>query len=327
MRVIGIRSVLRIGLVAAALALAVFVLGCGSNNSSGSSSSASPSTVAAVVDGSSIAADPNLHALLPPSTKSSGVIKCASGLSYPPWEMYVKSSGGAMTGFDYDLSQAIGAKLGVKVEFINSPFDSIILSIMSGKYDMTMTDMYDNAQREKTLTFVDYAYDSTAIMVAKGNPDGITNLDSLSGKSVACNAGQTQQGLLVSLNKKFQNSGKSLINILTYQTDTEAVLAVESGKAAAYVSDQSPLTYIVKSTSTGSNVEVLSDPAAPHGYDPSIVGIGILKSNTQLVTAVQKALQALMDQGSYKKIIDKYGLLPVDSALINDKPASAYVAQ
>ena len=69
-----------------------------------------------------------------------------------------------------------------------------------------------------------------------------------------------------------------------------------------------------------------SDPAAPHGYFPSIVGIGILKSNPELVTAVQKALQALMNEGAYKQIIDKYGLLPVNSALINQKPASAYTA-
>ena len=56
---------------------------------------------------------------------------------------------------------------------------------------------------------------------------------------------------------------------------------------------------------------MLSDPAAPHGYDPAIVGIGIAKNDPQLVTAVQKALQALITEG-LPEVIGKYGLIGVD---------------
>ena len=56
------------------------------------------------------------------------------------------------------------------------PFDSIILSIKGGKNDMIMSDMYDNAEREgQGVSFVDYAFDGTSILVKKGNPDGITD--------------------------------------------------------------------------------------------------------------------------------------------------------
>jgi polar amino acid transport system substrate-binding protein len=107
------------------------------------------------------------------------------------------------------------------------------------------------------------------------------------------------------------------MTIMTLQGSPEGLLAIEGGKAVAQLTDHSQAAYAVNSTVAGETFEVISDPAAPHGYEPTIVGIGIDKNDTQLVTAVQKALQALIDEGSYQKIIDKYGLLPVQSAQIN----------
>ena len=59
-----------------------------------------------------ITADPALTAMLPANIVSAGEMKVASDIPYPPWEMYVGDTKQA-TGFDYDLSQAIAAKLGV----------------------------------------------------------------------------------------------------------------------------------------------------------------------------------------------------------------------
>jgi len=319
---IRLRSVLRLAALAAVVSMVLFAMGCGSSGSS-SPSSASPSASAAGIDGASITADPSLNAMLPAGVKSSGVLRVASALPYPPWEYYDPATSKNFAGFDFDLSQAIGAKLGVKALFVDTPFDSIILSVKGGKNDMIMADMYDNPDREKVLTFVDYAYDGTSILVLKGNPNGITNLDSLSGKTVTCLRGSTQQVLLESLNKTFSSSGKQQMKILSLPGSPDALLAVIGGKAAALLTDHSQAAYIAKSTSAGNTYEVLADPAAPNGYEPAIVGIGMSKANPQLVTAVQKALQALIDEGSYQKIIDKYGLLPVKSALTDQAGVSA----
>ena len=75
-------------------------------------------------------------------------------------------------GFDFDLSQAIGAKIGIPTSFNETPFDSIILSIKGGKNDMIMSDMYDNAEREaQGVSFVDYAYDGTSVARQEGQPE------------------------------------------------------------------------------------------------------------------------------------------------------------
>ena len=255
--------------------------------------------------------------MLPDNVKSSGQLRVAGAFPYAPWEYYDPPDSKNPAGFDYDLARAIGAKLGVKTLYVDTPFDSIILSVTGGKNDMIMADMYDNPDREKVLSFVEYAYDGTSIMVLKGNPAGITGLDSLSGKRVTVLRGSTQQALLEKLNTQFKSEGKPQMTIITLQGSPEGLLAIEGGKAVAQLTDHSQAAYAVSSTVAGQKFEVISDPAAPHGYEPTIVGIGIDKSNTQLVTAVQKALQALIDEGSYQKIIGKYGLLPVQSAQIN----------
>jgi polar amino acid transport system substrate-binding protein len=188
------------------IAMVALLAACGSssNNSSSttspsSSPSAAPSTAATwtPADLAAVSTDASLKAMLPSSITTSNNLRVASDIPYPPWEYYVSATSKQATGFDYDLSQALGKKIGIPTSFSETPFDSIILAIKGGRRDMVMSDMYDNAQREaQGITFVDYAYDGTSIIVMKGNPKGVTNLDSLAGQTVATESGTTQQAFL-----------------------------------------------------------------------------------------------------------------------------------
>jgi polar amino acid transport system substrate-binding protein len=308
--------------------LALVVAACGGSGSTASptpSPSASTGTSGGATspqpgawtenDLNALQADAALTAMLPSGMTS---IRVASDVPYPPWEYFDPATSKNPAGFDFDLSQAIGKKIGVPVSFNTVPFDSIILNIKGGKNDMIMSDMYDNAQRESEgITFVDYAYDGTSILVKKGNPDQITTLDSLAGKTVACESGTTQQAFLQKLNTQFQSAGKAQMKILALPNQPAALLAVTSGRAVGDLTDHSTASYIAETTNNGATFEVVTDPTAPQGYEPQLVGIGIVAKNTQLVQTVQKALQALIDEGAYQKIVAKYGLIPVQSAEVN----------
>jgi polar amino acid transport system substrate-binding protein len=105
-----------------------------------------------------------------------------------------------------------------------------------------------------------------------------------------------------------------------FPTQSDSLVALKSGQIVCDVTDHSTATYNANTakTSAGEPVyELVVDPAAPDGYQPQLTGIGVLKSNTQLRDAVQKALQALIDDGTYKTIITHYGPVPVQSAEIN----------
>jgi polar amino acid transport system substrate-binding protein len=318
----GFPVVLLAVVVAGVVAVTGLAAACGGGTSSSNSPSPSPSATGAAAwtaaDLAALQADSSLMAMLPSSIQSSNNLRVASDIPYPPWEMYDPATSKNPAGFDFDLSQAIGKKIGIPTSFNETPFDSIILSIKGGKNDMIMSDMYDNAQRESQgVTFVDYAYDGTSVLVKKGNPNGITNLDSLAGKTVACESGTTQQAFLQKLNKTFASSGKAKVTILALPNQPAALLAVTSGRAIGDLTDHSTAAYIAQTTNNGNTFEVVKDPAAPEGYEPQLVGIGIVAKNTGLINAVQKALQDLIDEGAYQKIVAKYNLIPVQSAQVN----------
>jgi len=302
-----------------AIALAITLAACGSSSSGGgASTSASPATSTSF-NVANVKADSSLNALLPAAVKSAGTIRVATNMPFPPWEMYTAVGSKQATGIDYDLSQAIAARLGVKSSFDQTVFDAIIPALLAGKEDMVMASMFDDAERQKQLDFVDYATDSYGILLLKGNPDNITSVQDLAGKTVAVQSGTAQVGELQKLKAKFVAAGKPAITILQFPQDSDALLAVTSGKAQAQMDDQSVAAYTVKTFNNGGTFQLLDDPAIATTFSNGIIGVGIPKTNTQLRDAVQKSLQSLIDDGTYMQILNKYGegSLAVNSAQIN----------
>jgi polar amino acid transport system substrate-binding protein len=251
---------------------------------------------------------------LVPEKYKSAAVKVGSDAPYPPWEMFVGETD-QFTGFDYDLAQAIGAKLGIKFEFVQSKFDAIVIGIQAGNFDVAMSSMYDNLTRRKTLDFVDYAKDGTGMLVAKGNPNGIKSFNDLAGKNVGCEKGTTQADALTQLNEAFKTQGIKEINVQQFPDQPAALLAVSSGNVVCDLTDSSTGGYIA--AQSPDKYEIVMDPNPPEGWETQPDGIGVLKSNTGLRDAIQKALQALMDDGTYKTILDHYGIQAWPSATVN----------
>ena len=313
-------TTLRIMLLLIAGVLALALAGCGGGtDQSAASSSPSAASGGVSVAGVAIAPDAQIAGMVPEAIKSAGTLRVAMNIPYPPWEMYVEVGGDEVTGLDYDLAVALAAKMGLKVAVSQMPFDSIIPAIQAGKADTVLSAMYDSKEREEVLDFVDYAVDATGILVPAGNPQGITGMNDLGGKAVAVVSGSTQAKLLASLAPKLKAAGKP-IEIVALPNSSDLLLALSSGKVQASLGDLSSAEYAAKTYEGGNAFEVVNDPANP--VEPGVVGAGVLKSNRQLTDALQAALQSLIDDGTYAKILDKYGLasLAVESAEIN-KPS------
>ena len=204
-----------------------------------SSPSASGSAAAATwtaADLASVQTDSALTAALPSSIQSSGVIKCLSDIPYPPWEYFDPPDSTNPAGFDYDLSQALGKKIGVTVQFIDKPFDS--RSCCSSRAATATCPCRacttTPSVRRQGFSFVDYTIDGTGILVPKGNPNGITGLDSLAGKTVACENGTTQQAFLTEAQQgvRERRQGRRCRSS-SLPGQPEALLAVKSDRAVA----------------------------------------------------------------------------------------------
>ncbi|GAA2088318.1 ABC transporter substrate-binding protein [Kitasatospora saccharophila] len=293
---------------AAALVLcgALALTACGSSGTSGPAATG-PVTVAGV----SISADPALHDALPEAVRKAGRVRVATDVPYPPFEMYVSEGSKELTGLDHDLGQAVGAKLGVRFEFQAQKFDGIVPALQAGKYDAAISAITDNKEREQVVDFVDYSVSGSGVLVAKGNPQKITTLDDLCGRSVAVQSATNQQKLLDQHQDKCRELGRAAVEVQTFPKDSDAQLALRSGKVVADVLTKPAAGWTAKSADGGAAFEVVDDPAALGGYHASPNGIAVAKNLPQLTDAVQKAVQALIDDGSLAKIYDKYGVASI----------------
>jgi polar amino acid transport system substrate-binding protein len=260
------------------------------------------------------AKDDTAAAKLPERFK--GGIIVASGV-YPP--MSWLNDQGQFTGFDYDLGQALGAKLGVPFTFEEQAFDSIIPSLQSGKHHIIINGMNDTVERQKVLDFVDYFHGGMAILVKKGNPDSITTVLDLCGKTVAVAKATVQADLMKTESENCTKAGKSPITISQLPTENDAMVAVRAGKAVADVLDAAPAEYNAATAGGGAQFEVVHDPANPTGYAPVYTGIGVLKKDHDLTLALQAALESLLADGTYTKLLAKYSLgsYAVDNVQLN----------
>ncbi|WP_318198459.1 ABC transporter substrate-binding protein [Streptomyces sp. MCL20-2] len=263
------------------------------------------------VAGVTVRKDAKLHEALPDAVKKSGTVRVATDVPYAPFEMFVTEGEKELTGLDYDLGQAIGARLGVTFAFTPQKFDGIVPAIQAGKFDVAMSAMTDNKERQAVVDFVDYSVSGSGIMVVKGNPEKITTLDDLCGKKVAVQAATNQLDLLKDHQKECGKAGGTKIAIQTFPKDSDAQLALRANKVVAQVLTKPAAGWTAKTADGGQAFEVVDDPAATGGYNASPNGIAVSKKLPELTDAIQKALQSLIDDGTATKIFEKYGVASI----------------
>jgi polar amino acid transport system substrate-binding protein len=276
----------RLRLLPLVAATALAVTACGSSGSD------SPT-----VQGRSSATAAPLASLLPQAIRDKGTLVVGSDIAYAPVEFF-DTDGTTPIGIDPDLAKAIGAQLGVKLQFTNGTFDGLIPALTKSKrIDLIMSAMSDNKKRQAAIDFVDYFTAGTSILVKKGNPKNIKTLDDFCGQTIALQRGTTQDDVATAQEAKCKAAGKPL-HVLKFDTDPEALLQVKQGRAVADMNDFPVAAY---TTTKSGDFEVVGDQIEAGPY-----GIGVRKDETQLRDALQKAVQAIIDNGEYAKVLDTW---------------------
>lgn len=256
-----------------------------------------------IADVGSVEADDELAKLLPSDVADDKSITVATNAPYAPFIDFVEEGNTEdFTGLDYDLVTAIAAKLGIEAPFSQQPFDGLVPGLQAGKYDAIVGGITDNFERQETATFVDYSASGTGIAVATGNPEGIATLADLCGKSVAVQKATKQVDLLAAFSDS--DCAGDDIEVTEFPQNTDAVQALLAGKADAIAATK--VNLIEDAEKLTGKVEVVEDSAEPNGYGASPNGIGFLKEDAELAEAFQAALQSLIDDGTYDKIMAKY---------------------
>lgn len=296
-------------LTAFAVAAALALSGCSGSGSGSSAEEPAESSSLPVGDEVSTTADAELTELLPEDIRDAGVLNIAVDIPFPPMAMYDENN--RAVGFDPELGRLLGQKLGIDVSLNKQAFDSVIPSLQANKNDIIMSGMNDTPERQETLSFVDYTYGGFAIAVRKGNPEGITTQRDLCGKTVSVQKATVQGDLLRAMDCD--------VTVMELPSDLDAQTALRAGKSDAYSADAVVAEYVVATTEDGEAFEIVRDPENPAGFNPVYSGIGILKGEDELIEAVQRGLQALIDEGTYQEVLERNGIdaYAVEAAEIN----------
>ncbi|KOU67572.1 atrA protein [Streptomyces sp. MMG1533] len=286
---------------AIAVAGTLLLAGCGDQTEDGGSGS---------TDTASASTAP-LADKLPKAIRDAGVIKVGSDIAYAPVEF--KDSAGATVGIDPDLAAAMGKQLGVTFKFENGTFDTLITGLRSDRYDIAMSAMTDTKDRQEGIDsdtgkkvgegvdFVDYFTAGVSIYTKKGDDQGIKTWSDLCGKKIVVQRGTVSEDLAKAEAKKC--TGGKTISIQAFDNDQQAQTRLRAGGADAGSSDFPVAAYAVKTSGGGNDFQLVGEQveAAPYG-------IAVAKDSTQLRDALKAALDAIIANGEYDKIISKWGV-------------------
>lgn len=304
-----------LGAAVSSLALVGALCACSSSSSGGGATATSPgaasggsvSTAAGsagmtMVNGIAVAKDPAAAAKLPSQYKSG--IRIVTSAPYPPFEMF--DSNQNLTGLDIDTGKAIAAALGTTAQFTSIDYNGVIPALQAGKYDMVLADIGDTPDREKVLDFVDYSKQGELLVVPTGNPQHLSGLQDMCGKTLAVESGDVTAGYFAAVTSYCQQHGQPNMAIKELPKTSDALLALKSGQASAVYLGIATAADL-KNQPGGTGYQLVTPANKPFGYLPRWVGAGIPKSSTGLRDAVEAALKSLSASGTLTKLYAKYG--------------------
>jgi polar amino acid transport system substrate-binding protein len=220
-----------------------------------------------------------------------------SDIPYPPFE---QGKAGNYTGFDIELIEAIGEKIGRKPEVQDTSFETIFRDVQQGKFDAAISAATITEEREKAVDFSNpYYLSEQALLVAEGSP--FKELKELEGKTVGVQQGTTGQELA-----KEEIGGAE---IRPYPEGPDAVNALKSGTVEAVVID-APVAENAVEKSGG--VEIAEKIPTEEDY-----GIAVAQGETELLEEINKGLEEVEKDGTYTKIFEKWFHAPPPKAVFS----------
>lgn len=209
--------------------------------------------------------------------------------SYPPMEFRDESNN--LVGFDIDLGNEIGKKLGVKVEFTTTDWNGILLSLTSKKFDVILSSISITDERKKTIDFSNSYIDGGQVMIVKSNNSSIKDSSSLKNKIIACQLGSTGEEAA----SKIQGTKE----VKKYDKITEALHDLSIGRVDVVVADAQVGGYYTQKQS--GEFKILDERLTK---EP--IGLGLRKSDKDLTAAINKALDDLKADGTLSKLSTKW---------------------
>ncbi|WP_206446174.1 ABC transporter substrate-binding protein [Agrococcus sp. KRD186] len=230
-----------------------------------------------------------------------GSLSVCMDISFPPMEYYSGEGTETPEGVDVDLAYAIGEQFGLPVEIEPTGFDGLLPALSANRCDTVISGILVTEERTQQVPAVGYLDTHRVIMVADGNPRGITSFEDLSGLNVALEGGTSYEAVVDGWNDELRSAGSPEINIHRYPKQTDAVQQLLVGRADAVVTQDTEAAYRIGEDPGTFEVAIVLPDTETFGiyYSDQIEGLG---------SALEQAVANLSESGEIDRIAADHNL-------------------
>ncbi|MER5945870.1 ABC transporter substrate-binding protein [Streptomyces sp. NPDC001904] len=292
----------------AALALAPLLTACGGDSDAATSGSGTKKV-------GNINIGPDQHrirgkkvdkiaALLPAAVRERGTLRLGGSADASPPLGFFATDDKTRIGSEIDLAVLVADTLGLKVKQELVSWENLFVGLDSGKFDAVFSNVTVTEERKEKYDFATYRLDNIAFEAKKGTSWRVKEPKDVAGKTIAVSSGTNQEKILVDWSKRNEKAGRKPVTIKYFQKDTDYYLALQSGRIDAYLGPSPASSYHVASAGQSQIIGTIS------GGGDEVQGeiAATTKKGSGLVDAYAAALNHVIEDGSYARVLKRWGL-------------------
>ncbi|TDW87967.1 MULTISPECIES: ABC transporter substrate-binding protein [Kribbella] len=244
-------------------------------------------------------------ALLPAKVRDRGtlVVGAGFGSGSVPLGFYADDNKTPI-GLEVDIAYLVAQALGLQPKIEVTSWENLFVGLDSAKYDVGFSNITVTEKRKQKYDFATYRKDDIAFEAKKGGTWRVTGAKDIAGKTIAVGSGTNQEKILVDWNEANVKAGLPAATIKYFQKNTDTYLALSSGRIDGYLGPNPSIAYHVKTSGETETIGKFS------GAGPTLQGLiaATTKKDSGLVKAYQTAIDGVIADGSYAKVLDRWNV-------------------
>lgn len=227
--------------------------------------------------------------------KKAGVLKAGTEMQFPPFDLI---DAGTYKGIDRDLIDEVGKELGVKVEYLDLPWTSVLPGLEAKKFDLVIAPVTITKERMARYAFSVPIADATAALMKRADDKSITKPEDLNGKTVGAQKGTSQLAQF----KEFAEAHKMKVTFKEYVDNNQSYEELATGRIDASVNSLPNLSY-----AASKRPETFAVVTPPFGKPTYFSWVGRKdKEDASFIAAVNEALVKINKDGRLAAIQKKW---------------------
>jgi len=245
-----------------------------------------------------------IAAKVPEAIRRRGTLRLGGSADASPPLGFYATDDKTRIGVEIDLATLVADTLGLKIAFEAVSWENLFVGLDSSKFDAVFSNVTVTEERKQKYDFATYRLDNLAFEAKKGTSWRIKGPEDVAGRTISVSSGTNQEKILVDWSKENEKAGRKPVDIKYFQKDTDYYLALQSGRIDAYLGPHPTAAYHVASAGQTTIVGTLS------GGGDLVQGkiAATTKKGSGLVDAYAAAIDHIIQDGSYARVLKRWGL-------------------